>query len=324
MHILKIHQYIEGGCVKKVLITGASGFIGGALTRKLVDKKIEVHVLIRQHSDTWRIKNLINSISLHIVDLRDLSTLKRVVKDINPNIIYHCATHGGYHFQTNKSEIIESNFIGTVNLLLACQEIDFDYFVNTGSSSEYGIKNHALGETDLPVPLGDYAVSKVAATLYCQSVRLQRQLPIITLRLFSPYGPWDAPSRFIPYVIKSFLQGESPQISSPDSVRDYVYIEDVLDAYLLFLNISYLNYDIVNIGSGIQTRLQDVVEIVRFKTKSVGVPLWGSFEQVRKEPKAWKADITLAGDILGWSPKVMIEEGLQDTINWLREHITDY
>ncbi|MFJ8064175.1 NAD-dependent epimerase/dehydratase family protein [Psychrobacillus sp. NPDC096426] len=310
--------------MKKVLITGATGFIGAALTRKLVELEIEVHVLIRQQSDIWRIKDLDKVINLHSVDLRDLTTLKKVVKYINPDVIYHCATHGGYHFQQKTIEIIESNFMGTVNLLIACQEIEFDYFVNTGSSSEYGSKNHALRETDLPVPMGDYAVSKVAATLFCQSVRLQKQLPIITLRLFSPYGPWDAPSRFIPYVVKSFLKGESPQISTPQSVRDYIYIEDVVNAYLKFLNLNYLNCDIINIGSGNQTKLQEVVEIVQRKTNSSINASWGSIERVRNEPEIWKADVIQAEKLLNWSPKVTMEDGLQNTIDWLNEHLADY
>lgn len=310
--------------MKKVLVTGATGFVGSALTRKLIEQQLEVHVLIRQHSDMWRIKDLDRNLNLHRVDLRDLATLKKIVKDINPDVIYHCATHGGFHYQKNTAEIIESNFLGTVNLLIACQEIEFDYFVNTGSSSEYGVKNHALSERDLPVPMGDYAVSKVAATLYCQSVRLQRELPVITLRLFSPYGPWDAQSRFIPYVIKSFLNHESPQISTPQSVRDYVYIEDVVDAYLKFLNLSYLNCDIINIGSGNQTKLQEVVEIVQCKTSSSIIASWGSIDQVRNEPQIWKADISLAKEMLNWSPKITIEEGLQNTVDWLMEHLADY
>ncbi|WP_313892580.1 SDR family NAD(P)-dependent oxidoreductase [Psychrobacillus sp.] len=309
--------------MKKVLITGATGFIGGALAHRLVEQNVEVHVFIREHSDIWRLQKIQRSIFIHVVDLRDLSTLKEKVKEINPNVIYHCATHGGYHFQNNTTEIIESNFIGTVNLLTACLEIEFDYFVNTGSSSEYGIKNHMHREGDVLFPLGDYAVSKAAATLYCQSMRLQRELPIITLRLFSPYGPWDAPSRFIPYVIKSYIQHESPKISTPSSVRDYIYIDDVIDAYLRFLHLKYLDCDILNIGSGNQTKLAKIVEIVQGKTNNEIQPMWGE-NQVRKEPEMWQADISLANEVLKWSPKVTIEDGLQNTIDWMRNKITYY
>lgn len=309
--------------MKKVLITGATGFIGGALTQKLIKENIEVHVLIRENSDMWRLQNIQKYIFIHRVDLRNLFLLKRIVKEINPDIIYHCATHGGYHFQNNAADIIETNFIGTVNLLTACLEIDFDYFVNTGSSSEYGIKNHMHKENDVLLPLGDYAVSKAAATLHCQSIRIQRSLPITTLRLFSPYGPWDAPSRFIPYVVKSFITNESPKISTPTSVRDYVYIDDVIDAYLSFLNLSYIDCDIVNIGSGNQTELSTIVELVQNKTNKTILPMWGEI-QVRKEPEMWQADIGLANKMLHWSPKVNIADGLQKTIDWMGDNSTYY
>ncbi|WP_274362512.1 NAD-dependent epimerase/dehydratase family protein [Paenibacillus thermotolerans] len=310
--------------MKKVLVTGATGFVGGALTRKLVELGYEVHVFTRQSSNKWRIVDLNPYIVEHEVDLRDMEGLKRIVKIIKPEVVYHLATHGGYYFQRNTSEIIESNFMGTINLLLACQEVGFDYFVNTGSSSEYGVKNKEMAENDLLVPLGDYAVSKAAASLYCESERLQKQLPIVTLRLFSPYGPWDAPSRFIPYVIKSYLEETAPELSTPFSVRDYIYIDDVVDVYLEFLRIGRLDCGFLNIGSGKQISLGDAADVIKNTTKKNISPNWGALEQRKKEPEIWKADITLAQEKLKWNPKVAFEKGIEATVNWLNENIRYY
>ena len=106
-----------------------------------------------------------------------------------------------------------------------------DLLVNTGSSSEYGIKNSAMKESSLLEPVTEYGVSKAAATLFCQSYAVTENLPIVTLRLFSPYGRYEQKSRLVPSVILAALQKINPKISSRQFVRDFIFIDDVLDAY---------------------------------------------------------------------------------------------
>jgi nucleoside-diphosphate-sugar epimerase len=218
---------------------------------------------------------------------------------------------------------MEANFMGTVNLLQACEIVGFDYFVNTGSSSEYGSKQEPMKESDVPMPVGDYGVSKVAATLFCQSEAVVKSLPIVTLRLFSPYGNWDDPKRLIPYVIKSLLRGEAPQLSTPNSVRDYIYIDDVLDFYQLIVNKPALGGNIFNVGSGVQHSIGDVVAMI---TQIIGngvEPIWGAAEQKRPESSLWVADIAKANRA-GFGIQSDLEAGLCKTISWMKENLDLY
>lgn len=307
----------------KVLVTGATGFVGACLTRRLVMAGYDVHIFTRKQSNRWRILDILNLLDEHEVDLRDFATLQKKVTDIKPNIIYHLATYGGFVFQQDTRSIIESNFIGTVNLLRACEKVGFDYFVNTGSSSEYGFKQNPMSEMDIPEPVGDYGISKCAATFFCQSEAIQKRLPIVTLRLFSPYGYWDDSKRLIPYVIKSVLRGNPPKLSTPNSVRDYIFIEDILDFYQKIVTRKSSIGGIFNIGSGCQHSIGEVVSLI---TKFIGnnvKPIWGEFKHQRSEPTTWVADITKSKKE-GLELKVPLQVGLEKTIIWIKDNLDLY
>ncbi len=304
--------------MSKVLITGATGFVGSCLARRLLKLGNDVHIFTRKESNKWRIKDILSHLTEHEVDLRNSESTKQVVKNIRPEIIYHLATYGGLSEQKNTDIIYESNIIGTTNILNACVKVGFGCFVNTGSSSEYGLKFEPMVEEDILEPVGEYAMSKAVSTILCRSKAIITGLPIVTLRLFSPYGPWDSPDRLIPYVIKSLIDGDQPKLSKPDFVRDYVFIEDVLDAYIAATKNPHSGL-IFNIGSGKQHTIGEVVCILQeiIKPKNC-FPLWGKIEQQRPEPMIWIADIKKAETMLGWKPSTTIRQGLEKTVEWMR------
>lgn len=308
----------------KVLVTGATGFVGSCLTRRLVELNYDVHIFTRSKSNKWRIADLLGRVAEHEVDLRDADSVEKVVAKIAPTIICHLATYGGFAFQKEPSVVIESNLIGTVNLLTAIEKTGFDCFINTGSSSEYGIKLAPMSESDILEPVGAYGVSKAAATLFCRSMAIERGLPVATLRLFSPYGPWDDPKRLIPYVIKSFLRGESPLLAAPQACRDFVYIDDVLDVYLKVIKKPIPGGEIFNVGSGRQYSIGEVVSMV---AKIIGnglEPMWGKVKNQRPEPCSWVADIGKTKTQLSWSPETSFFEGLKKTTAWIKEKLELY
>lgn len=322
----------------KVLVTGATGFVGSCLTRRLVEMNkeerghtskrgmspIEIHIFTRNKSNKWRIADLLGQVTDHEVDLRDAGIVEKAVAQIGPTIIYHLATHGGFASQKDTSVIIESNLMGTVTLLSACEKIGFDCFINTGSSSEYGIKSEPMSESDILEPVGDYGVSKAAATLYCRSRALEKGLPVITLRLFSPYGPWDDPQRLIPYVIKSLLRGESPKLSTPKSVRDYIHIDDVLDIFLKVTKAPVSGGKIFNVGTGVQVSIGEVVSIITAIIGNGIEPRWGKLNSQSPEPGSWVADIRKAKTELGWFPSTSLWAGLNKTVDWFKENLERY
>jgi nucleoside-diphosphate-sugar epimerase len=308
----------------RVLVTGATGFVGSCLVRRLVGLGCEVHIFVRSTSNRWRILDLLDEVVEHEVDLQDHTAVESAVMQVRPAVVYHLATYGGFADQRDTAMIVAANFLGTVHLLRACERVGFDMFINTGSSSEYGIKPSPMKESDLPEPLGDYGVTKVAASQFCRSEALQKGLPVVTLRLFSPYGPWDDPKRFMPYLLASLLRGESPRLSTPASVRDYVHIDDVVDLYLKVAHTPGLSGKIINVGSGVQHSLGELVSLAKAAVGCDIEPQWGATAVKRSEPKSWVADIGKARTLLGWEPARDFSDGLRQTVGWLRGHLDLY
>lgn len=313
---------------KKVLITGATGFVGANLVRMALKEGSDVYIITRRESNKWRIEDTLANIAEYNadfnVDLLDYNGLKCIISRIKPEIIYHTATYGGRPNQKDSIRIVQTNLIGTINLVNACKKFGFDLFVNTGSSSEYGIKEKTMQEEDLLKPVNDYGVSKSAATQYCQAIAENEDLPIVTLRLFSPYGSYEEPARLIASVILSCLRRNKPKISSPNFVRDFVYIKDVLDAYEKLSDIPQLSGEIINIGSGKQCTVGDVAnKIIELSGCDIKLET-GMPQGWPNEPKKWEADISKANDILGWKPKYDLERGLAETIRWFQRNINLY
>lgn len=312
---------------KKILITGATGFVGANLLRQLIDSKNDIHIIIRSTSNLWRINDIVNKVNTHICDLTNRESVEKLVLKIKPQIIFHLAVYGGYQFQKESFKIINTNLLGTINLLNACCKIGFECFINTGSSSEYGIKNKPMSENDLLEPINDYGIAKAAATLYCQALGRRKNLPIFTLRLFSPYGYYEGPTRLIPYLIISCLRNKELKIFKPDAVRDFVFIEDVIRSYFIIVEKreNLLPGDIFNIGSGKQYTVEEIFRIIKKLTNIQKGPL---LKETKNEehniPKIWKANIEKSKKYLNWTPEYFIENGLKKTIKWFRNHLCLY
>jgi nucleoside-diphosphate-sugar epimerase len=305
---------------KTILITGVTGFVGSNLLRRLCKSHADLHIIARESSNLWRIGDIVHDLKRYTPDLSDSASVQKVVHEIDPDIIYHLATYGGNSRQDNFRQIIESNFFGTVNLLNACKENGFDLFVNTGSSSEYGIKPVPMKETDLPEPRNNYGISKIASTLYCQSAALNENLPVITVRLFSPYGDYEDRSRLIPSVILSCLQGKNPEISSPEFVRDFIYIEDVIDMYERLPDSTLIPGDIFNAGSGKQHTVGEVVDTIIRITGNTVKPAAGLPQRWPNEPKCWQADMSKTTKALDWAPRFDLYTGMKKSVEWFENH----
>lgn len=310
---------------KRVLITGATGFIGANLTRHLIKMGIRPYLFMRKSSHCWRIKDLLDKASIELVDLTCQQEVEHSIARIRPEIIYHCAVYGGYSWQTDPEMIIKTDIDGTLNLLFACKKCGFELFVNTGTSSEYGLKNTAMKETDFLEPITVYGVSKASATLFCTCLAKREGLNIITLRLFSAYGYLEEVKRLIPWVVVSCLKNKDIRLSSAESVRDFIFIEDVVDAYMKATELAAKGVgEIFNIGSARQASVKEMVELIVQQTKTKVRPLWNSLPNPRIEPKCWLADIAKAKEQLNWSAKHSLEEGVEKTVEWFKQNIGLY
>lgn len=309
-----------------VLITGATGFVGANLLRGFVARRDDVHITLRETSNTWRIKDILTKAQIHHCDLTDREKVRTLISEIAPKLVFHLAMYGGHPNQKDLMKTIAANFLGTINLLDACVDVGFDCFINTGSSSEYGMKSRPMKETDVPEPIDDYGVTKTAQTLYCQSIARRHNLKIFTLRLFSPYGYFEEPSRLIPYVIARCLRNEELELFYPNSVRDFIFIEDVVSAYAEIAGNAnrLMPGEIFNVGSGKQYTVREAVEIVKELTNYGKEPQWGkSAGRPYDSAKKWEANIDKIRNFVGWVPKNTLRDGISKTIVWFRDHLNE-
>lgn len=306
--------------MKRVILTGATGFVGANLARRLLNDGQEVHLLVRPGYTPWRIRAIRSDVCLHEVDLRDPEVLARVVGDIRPDWVFHLAACGAYSWQTDLRRMVQTNIMGTINLVEACLKTGFEAFVNTGSSSEYGFKDHAPSEREWLEPNSYYAVTKASATLFCHYAAKSQGVHLVTLRLYSVYGPYEEPTRLIPTLILRGLKGELPPLVNPDIARDFVYVEDVNEAYLLAATRPNQQPSTVyNVGTGVQTSLREVVDLARRVMGITVEPVWRSMPNRQWDTSVWVADNRKIKDGLGWRPRHTFEQGFRLMVNWFRD-----
>ncbi|MBI5929245.1 MAG: SDR family NAD(P)-dependent oxidoreductase [Chloroflexi bacterium] len=307
--------------MKRAIVTGATGFVGASLTRRLLQLGHEVHLLLRPEYAAWRIEGIRTNVHLHIVDFSDAPTLQTIIRHIQPDWIFHLAAYGAYSNQANWRQMIETNLTGTANLLEACLATGFEAFINTGSSSEYGFKDYPPSENDWLDPNSHYALTKAAATHFCRFTAQKQQVHVPTLRLYSVYGPYEEPTRLIPILAIKGLQGQLPPLVNPTIARDYVYVEDVNDAYLLAATQPNQELGAVyNVGTGVQTSLDEIVAIARQVLAIEAEPQWGSMPDRAWDTSVWVANNAKIQTDLGWQPRYSVPDGFQEFVNWLAAH----
>jgi len=304
---------------KKIFITGATGFIGSHVLRRLVNENsYEVHILLRKTSSTWRIKDLLKKIHLHFGDITEGKKLKVLITRIQPDIIFHLANISVLAGQEGSiADVINVNLIGTINLIHACSDINYTCFVNTGSSSEYGQKDNAMNENNICEPQGIYAITKLASTLFAKDYAKKNNKPIVTLRIFTPYGPNDDQQRLIPYLVSSAVKANEIFLANKKTVRDFVFIDDIVCSYLLAItHAKVIQGEILNIGSGKQTTVLEITKKIIDITNTKAKITWNSDIKKRNESPVWKASTKKTKELLKWEPAHSLENGLKKTLIW--------
>jgi dTDP-glucose 4,6-dehydratase len=303
-----------------IVVTGGSGFVGATLARRLVRLGHEVHVFKKHETDTSRLADVLPQLTVHEDDLTNVKRLEATVARLRPRGVFHCAAANIQSGVGAESRLLlETNVLGIVNLLTALAPIEYDFCVNVGSFLEYGNQAGALRETDVPKPGNIYAISKLAGTLYAQSVGREEQRPVVTLRLMTPYGPGIQKGRLIYEVLRSALRNEPIRLTTPNVVRDFIFVEDFAALCLAVASSARaLCGEIFNAGSGLSTTLKTVVEIACRVTDSTSAVEWGGFPAVAYDSDALRADMTKTNATFTWRPEVTLEEGIRRTVEWMQ------
>jgi len=304
----------------RALVTGAGGFIGACLVRHLLAGGHDVVAIERPGGSVWRLRDVAHDARVVDLDLLDADAIKATVAEHRPEWIFHLAAHGAYSWQRDSERIMQTNLVSTVRLLAACEQHGFEAFVHAGSSSEYGFKDHAPKETERPEPNSDYAVMKAAATTHCRFVAQRDDLHVLTLRLYSVFGPWEEPGRLMPTLVARGLEGRLPPLVSPDTPRDFISVRDANRAFVAAAQRTAVPRGaLYNIGSGRQTTLREVVEIARAEMDLDVEPEWGTEPQRDWDAKVWVADASLAAEQLDWRAHDDVATGFRTLADWLRE-----
>ena len=295
---------------QKVLVTGASGFIGSHLCRSLINKGVEVHAISRKNISTSK-----HRITWWKGDLSEHSSIRDLLRDVKPDIIFHLASHvTGARDRDLVIPTFKNNLITTVNLLTAASEIGCNRIVLAGSMEE------PWTDSNFAIPVSPYAAAKWASSTYGRMFHLLYQLPVVILKVFMVYGPDQKDlKKLIPYAINSLLKKEPPKLSDGKRRVDWVYVEDVVKGFLLAALSPNIEGKTIDVGTGELIKIRFVVELICKLIGSNKKPIFGA---VNKRPFEQEpiANIERTNKLIGWKPKTGIEEGLKRTIKWYKEN----
>ena len=300
-----------------ILVLGAGGFVGANLVHRLLRVRSDVVAVVRR-LPSWRLDGLDRRHLLE-VDLTSPGELQQMIQAVRPRTVFDCAAYGAYSFETNVDLIYRTNFHALTTLVGALSGADLAAFVHAGSSSEYGNNAAAPLESDPTQPNSHYAVSKVAASQFIAYAGQTLQFPIVNLRLYSVYGPLEDASRLMPSVARHGLAGGYPPFVSPETSRDFVYVDDACDAFIraaakLTPDIHGLSF---NIGTGTRTTIRELADTARDVFGLAQPARFGAMPGRHWDIDDWYAAPGRAERLLGWTATTKLADGLRRTADWV-------
>lgn len=302
---------------RRVLVVGGAGFLGANLVRALIQAEASVHLLVRPAPDPWRLHEVRGSIRIHHADVRDLDSVKATFRAAQPDLVVDLVKMGGSVPSPPQTDLVAANVLGPVHVHIAATEVRSRRVLHLGSSQEYGPSSAPMRESDPPAPSTFYGVTKAAGTMLCLEMAREGGSPVVVLRPFSVYGPWEPPSRLVSRAILAAFRGEPLPLTVPGFRRDWVYVEDVVDACLRALVAPDVDGTIINVGTGMEWTNEEVVRAVeRACERRIDIVTGGETPRPADAPH-WVADRTLASRMLGWRPRHVLSTGIGKHLRWL-------
>ena len=295
---------------KEILIIGGTGFIGYHLAKKSLVKGWKV---VSFSKNNPKKKRFLKKVKYVTGDISNKKNFKLLNNDFN-----YVVNLGGYVDHSNKTKTYNSHYKGCKNLSDFFSKKKIESFVQMGSSGEYGKAKSPQKESIKCRPQSIYAKSKFLASKYLLNLYKKKKFPVTVLRLYQAYGPKQDINRFIPIVIKSCLMNKKFDCSDGNQYRDFIYVEDVVNAILKTLNSKNSNGEIINIGTGKPRKLKNIIKNIR-KISKGGKPQFGKIKLRKDEISKLYPNIAKAKKIIKWKPKISFSKGLKTTIKFYNE-----
>jgi dTDP-glucose 4,6-dehydratase len=306
----------------KVLVTGGSGFIGGHLIPKLTELGHEVYSLERYVTGRYVLGARTAAV---FCDLRDSSSIQKLVKKIQPDVVVHLGAITAVAYSYDRpQEVFEVNALGTINLVEAClREVPtLKHFLYAGTSEEYGNQDKFPIEEDAELrPNSPYSVSKVAADKYLQYMHAAYDFPVTILRPFNTYGRKDNTHFVVERTITQMLEGKMVELGDPTPTRDFLYVDDHINAYLMCMDNPKAKGEIFNFCTGREVSIKELVGLISKFTGFEGEIRWNTIPARPLDIKKLVGSCEKAKRVLGWRPTYTLEEGLKKTVEFWRNKL---
>jgi UDP-glucose 4-epimerase len=305
---------------QSALVTGATGFIGSVLVKRLLAEGVQVACLIRsRHRAPGALVSLAGARVIEISSFQ-VAELKAKLAGSSAETVFHLASYGVQQQARDTSQLLEGNVALLCNLLEATSEWPLRRFLHAGSCSEYGLpaqKGTPISESQVLRPTSMYGAAKAASFEFGNALALQLETPFVALRLFGVFGSHEAPQRLAPYLIQRLKHDQPVDLTPGEQVRDFLYEDDVTDAFLAAASAEALQlYEAYNVCSGHATSVRDFGETV---ADALGKPRqllhWGERPYRPDEPMWQVGDNRRFAAAASWSPRFSVQDGIRRMIS---------
>ena len=305
---------------QRVLVTGATGFIGSHLARRLVVQGAEVAVFMRASSDPCLLADVLDRVAVHEVDICDEDSVSAVMAHICPDVVFHLAAIGMSEPFVSPPVAVRVNVQGTLHLLEAARQCGVRRFVHSGTAYEYGdAASDDAPNKEVLDPVNTYAASKAAARAFVRLYSRVYGLSTVNLRLFAVYGPGQPPKTLISSAACAALEDRDFPMTPGEQMRDFVFVGDVVESYLRAAVKDGIEGVSIDLGTGQACKIREVVTRLFELAGSRGKPLVGALAYRPSETMKQVADTRVAREQLGWQATTLLEDGLRQTIDWYRQ-----
>lgn len=304
---------------KPILVTGASGFIGSQLVNRLIDKKIEVHLLLRKSSKLDKLNiNKLKFIKVKRINFENLKKIDNYIKKVRPKTIFHLASSGNNE-KLNRRELTLINYNFLKNFYLICLKYNFYIFINTGSVSEYGTSKKVtkFKENKMFDKISYYGKSKLQGTNFVSELARLKKKNTVTIRPFYVYGPNENNNRLISSLISAMKSNNLISLpKNTETFRDFIYIDDVIDFYLVIAKSKKKYFgEIFNIGTGKKTKIINIFKILK---KIYKYKLNPTHNYTKKEEANYSsvASMIKSRREFKFNSKINLTHGIKKTLDW--------